>query len=119
MVTEVSSSWTPGMYDTHCGACDRGRPNVASRTLSPESLETAPCSMCGLFGFSSEPLDLTPDPIHRRLHGASSLRPVSHPGGSHRNFAEEMQEGVAGSEAEEPAEQAGARGPEHLPQEDR
>lgn len=30
-----------------------------------------------------------------------------------------MQEGVAGREAEEPAEQTGAGGPEHLPQEDR
>lgn len=84
-----------------------------------ESLETAQCSKRGSSSFSFGPLDLSPDPIHRRLRGTSSLRPVSHPGGSHRNIAEEMQEGVAGSEAEEPTEQAGAGGPEHLPQEDR
>lgn len=62
----------------------------------------------------------TPFPRQAGLQGlpglpnTGSAAPPSLP----RNSAEEMQEGAAGCETEEPAQQAGAGGPQHFPPED-
>lgn len=91
-----------GLYERKCCACRSLWGTIAARLTPLALVQGLPCSGGG------ERLPRQPAPPDTR----HLITP------SPRDPAEEMQEGAPSGEAEEPAQQAGAGGPKHLPPED-